>query len=267
MTAAAASAPTELRSKGQVTRFRMKASEQIYAGALVMLNTAGTAEAAEDSSTGRGVVGVATEDKLSGASVAAYIEVQEAEVKLASTTLAQADVGNMHYVTDDLTADDVPGFDSVALGPLIEYIDASTGWYWASWKNLSSIVANKVRGLWRSFVLDLKDFADGDIITFTPGFVGEIMDIEVRSILVASTASKLTTLNLEIGTTDLTGGVVALTTANMDAVFDIVSGTAITAGSVFTAAEVITLEASSTTAFIEGRCQVNIELASFFGQG
>ena len=70
--------------------------------------------------------------------------------------------------------------------------------------------------------------------------------------MAVTTAAKASTLNLEIGTTNLTGGTVALTSADCDGKGEAIGGTAITAGNVFTASDTISVEAASTTTFIEG---------------
>lgn len=103
------------------------------------------------------------------------------------------------------------------------------------------------------FPINLASVADGDVVTGYPlTFAGTITQVEFRTTVVASTASKATTLNLEINTTNLTGGVVSLTTANQNAVGGVVAGTAVTAANTFTAGQTLSVEASSTTAFVEG---------------
>lgn len=105
-------------------------------------------------------------------------------------------------------------------------------------------------------------FANGDMVTtYTPGYAGRVKKISVVVTDPVTTAAKLTTLNLEIGTTDLTGGAVALTSANQTPIGAVVAGTAITAGNTFSAIDTISLEASATTTFIEGECDVVIEFA------
>lgn len=103
------------------------------------------------------------------------------------------------------------------------------------------------------FPILLATVADGDLLTnFTPGFAGKIVGFSAAVTAAATTNSKLSTLNLEIGTTNLTGGVLALTSANMTPLGAVVAATAITAGNVFSATDTISIEAASTTAFVEG---------------
>lgn len=70
---------------------------------------------------------------------------------------------------------------------------------------------------------------------------------------VVTTGSKAATLNLEIGTTNVTGGEVALTSANCTPLGARVAGAAITAANTGAAGDALSVEAASVTAFAEGR--------------
>ncbi len=104
-----------------------------------------------------------------------------------------------------------------------------------------------------SFPIVLATVADGDILTnFTPGFAGKIVKVDFAVTTKVTTGSKLSTLNLEIGSTNLTGGTVALTSANCTPLGNVVAGAAVTGANSFTATDTISIEAASTTAFSEG---------------
>lgn len=104
-----------------------------------------------------------------------------------------------------------------------------------------------------SFPIVLATVADGDILTtFTPGFAGKITKVDFAVTTKVTTGSKLSTLNLEIGTTNLTGGAVALTSANCTPLGAVVAGTAVTGNNSFSSTDTISIEAASTTAFSEG---------------
>jgi len=93
----------------------------------------------------------------------------------------------------------------------------------------------------------------GDVLTtLTPGFAGKIVSLDFAVTTAVTTASKAATLNAEIGTTNLTGGTVALTSANCTPLGAVVAGAAITAANSFTSTDTISIEASSVTAFAEG---------------
>lgn len=112
-----------------------------------------------------------------------------------------------------------------------------------------------------SFPIALAKIADGDILTtFTPGFAGKIVKFSAITNDPATTALKTTTLNLEIGTTNLTGGVLVLTSANQTPLGKATDATAITGNNTFTSTDTISIEAASTTAFIEGSTVLYVQL-------
>lgn len=115
-------------------------------------------------------------------------------------------------------------------------------------------VAPRGAGVGHWFIpIDLASVADGDVLTgFVPGFHGKILSLDCYVKVPVTTAAKLSTLNAEIGTTNLTGGAVALTSANCATLGAEVAGTAVTAANEFDDDDAISIEASSTTAFAEG---------------
>lgn len=118
--------------------------------------------------------------------------------------------------------------------------------------------------------INLAELADGDIVTtLTPGFAGVIDSVDFFTGKAVTTAAKASSLNLEIGTTNLTGGVVALTSANCTPKGVKVAGTAVTAANSFSATDTISIEAASTTTFVEGNgwlviTMTNMEEANAF---
>lgn len=110
-----------------------------------------------------------------------------------------------------------------------------------------------------AFPIDLATITDADVITvFVPGFAGTIDKIFFTTDVVASTPAKLSTLTTEIDTTDLTGGVLSLTTVACDTKGEVLNATAITAANVFTAAQSISVKASGTTPFVEGSGSITL---------
>lgn len=93
----------------------------------------------------------------------------------------------------------------------------------------------------------------GDVVTNYPlqGH-GKITQVAFVATDPPTTASKAVTLNLEIGTTNLTGGVVALTSANLATLGAVRTGTAVTANNEFNDGDTLSVEAASVTAFAEG---------------
>lgn len=104
-----------------------------------------------------------------------------------------------------------------------------------------------------SFPVTLASVSAADVVTNYPlGFDGTIESFAYLAGSPATTAAKLASFNLEINTTDVTGGVIALTTALATPLGKLTQSTAITALNVFTAADTISIEASAVTAFVEG---------------
>lgn len=105
-----------------------------------------------------------------------------------------------------------------------------------------------------------------DVVTgFRPGFAGTIEDVSFAVNIPVTTAAKLASLNVEIGTTNLTGGVVALTSANATPMGKVIQGSAITAANVITADDLISVEASGVTAFSEGSGTLYIRIRRAVG--
>lgn len=116
----------------------------------------------------------------------------------------------------------------------------------------TTLAAGVGKGIWTHHI-NLADVADGDVLTtFTPGFHGQIDSLDFIVGTPVTTGAKASTLNAEIGTTNLTGGTVGLTSANCTPLGAEVAGAAVTGANTFTSTDTISIEASSTTAFVEG---------------
>ncbi len=104
-----------------------------------------------------------------------------------------------------------------------------------------------------SIPVKLSKIATGDLLTaFTPGFPGRIVKASLVVTDPVTTADKSASINLEINSTDVSGGVLALTSANCATLGAVVNATAITGNNVFDADDTISIEASGVTAFAEG---------------
>jgi hypothetical protein len=107
----------------------MTASSTVYAGGLVMIVSAGTAQAAAAVASNRGVVGVATKTLTSASSGDYWIPVTDRVVCLyAGDTLEQDDVGKVVYADDDQTIDETTASNDPVAGILVQYVGASSGW-------------------------------------------------------------------------------------------------------------------------------------------
>ena len=104
-----------------------------------------------------------------------------------------------------------------------------------------------------SFYINLATLTDADqVTTYVPGYKFKILAVDFVTHIPVTTGSKASSINLEIGTTNLTGGVVALTSANCTPRGALVNGSAVTASNTGSAAATLSVEAASTTAFAEG---------------
>jgi len=111
--------------------------------------------------------------------------------------------------------------------------------------------------------VDFTKIANGDIVTeFLPGFAGTIEKVDVIMTDPVTTAAKAADLNLEIDAVNVTGGVVALTSAACTPLGKVVEGAAITANNTFTNAQKISVEAANTVDFVEGKGVIVIVLSS-----
>ena len=103
--------------------------------------------------------------------------------------------------------------------------------------------------------------ANGDVLTnYTPGYRFKVLAVDFAVGQPVTTVAKLITLNLEIDATNVTGGAVALTSANCTPLGALVAGSAVTAANVGTSAQTLSVEASGVTAFVEGDGMLLIKL-------
>jgi len=103
--------------------------------------------------------------------------------------------------------------------------------------------------------------ANGDLVTdLVPGIAGYITHVEWVQGKAVTTASKLATINVEIGTTDLTGGVVSLTSALCTPLGKVIAGTRVTAANRIERNSKVSVEATSVTAFAEGDGYLRIKI-------
>lgn len=239
---------------GDIKRYLMTASTTIYQGGMVCLDSSGTAIPAAIASGNSNVVGVATETVTSAASGSYYIHAQEGLFRMAGSTMAQTDVGELAFVSDDQTVDNVQALNAPVAGRILEYVDASTVWIWISPK-----LSVRKSFVTKRFSVDAADIANGDLLTsWVPGFACQIVKFAAETEKAVTTGGKGTTLNLEIGTTNLTGGVITLSGAS--ALGEYTAGTAITAANVCTSSSAVSIEAASTTTYIEGRFGLDVTL-------
>lgn len=220
------------------------ASDIIYEGAAVGDNASGYMRPLVSGDPFRGFAEKQVDNSAGSAGDLDVRLISKGLIQVTLTGVAITDVGRPVQATDDNT------FVFAGVGSYIGHVYR----YVAS--NTAVVVFDATipeEEVFLSFPITLSSLADADIVTtFTPGFHGRVKALSFVTNVVASTASKLSTLNLEIGTTNLTGGAIALTTASCDTMGEITASAAITAAAAFTDTDTISVEASSTTSFIEG---------------
>jgi hypothetical protein len=96
--------------------------------------------------------------------------------------------------------------------------------------------------------------AAADLMTaYVPGYAFELLSLEFVTTTIGAGASASQVINLEIGTTNVTGGVLTLLLADTDTLGKKTAATAITAANVGTAADTLSIEvAASGTVFTAG---------------
>lgn len=106
-----------------------------------------------------------------------------------------------------------------------------------------------------------------DLMTgYTPGFPFKIVRLTFTTTVAGTGAGASQTFNLEIGTTNLTGGVLTLALADTTPIGKITSATAITALNTGSATDTISLEMSAGgTVFTAGAGYFTITLQNLLG--
>jgi len=110
--------------------FPVKGGARIFAGAMVAVDATGYAVPAGNVA-GHRFVGVATErvDNTAGADGAALVRVRTAGLfEFGATSISRANVGEVMYVVDDQTFDDVNPGQGVTCGRLLKFVSATKGW-------------------------------------------------------------------------------------------------------------------------------------------
>lgn len=247
MTALSADKSLE-RYEGDTISLVVKAGTTIYKGSLVTSDATGYAIPAANTA-GTFFMGVAAEQKGAGETIRVY---RQGIFNFAAAGMAITDIGSRVYVSDSATVTTDVG-NGIYVGKIVK-VDSATS-VWVALESGEALGTIYVRGI-VSIPVKLAKLTNGDVVTtYTPGFAGVIEKVSFVVTDPATTADKAATLNLEIGTTNLTGGVITLSSAaggNALTLGKVADGTAITAANVFGAADTISVEAASVTAFAEG---------------
>ena len=234
MTTLAANEPRAW-SLGDHNELPVIAADIVYQGAAVGDNASGYMRPLVSGDPFRGFA-LEKVDNASGAEGDLNVKLLvRGKVKLSVGSLAITDVGRPVYATDDNTF--VLTGIGTYIGHVHRYVSSGIGIvaFDADIPEEESVI---------SIPIALSNVAAADILTtFTPGFHGRIKSLDFAVGVPVTTAAKLATLNAEIGTTNLTGGTVALTSANCTPLGKVVADAAITAAAAFKNTDTISVEA------------------------
>ncbi|MHB0874564.1 MAG: capsid cement protein [Anaerolineae bacterium] len=239
------------RYDGQVIALTCKAGTTIYKGGLVAIDATGYAVPAGDVAA-HVFMGVALEGATALQSVRLY---RNGVFNFVAAGMAVTDMGARVYVSDDATVTTTVG-NGVFVGRIVKVDSATSVWVdiGPSAPALGTVYDRSILTIPFKFA----KLANGDIVTtFTPGFAGVIVKWGLIVTDPVTTAEKVATLNLEINTTNVTGGVLSPSSAadpgsNVTPLGKVLAATAITDANVFGASDTISIEAATVTTFIEG---------------
>ena len=205
-------------------------------------------------------------DNTDGAAGDVSVEIERGTFrwKNSSSTdaIAASDVGSVCFVADDQTVAKTDGGGTRAIAGTIIAVDSLGVWVETS----GALPAAARKPSTVSVMVALDEVANGTQARIPLRFSGRVKAIDATVMGPASTAGKATTLSLAIASdmtsagTDVTGGALALTSANCGTRNAIVEGSAITAANAFVAGGSLVLKAANTTAFVEGAVVVVITL-------
>jgi len=128
MAALSAKRVTKSRGITRKTRYLMTASTTCYAGGMVAIVAAGTAEPAAAASGTKQVVGVAAATVTSASSGSYYVECLEGEFNFTASSIAQTNVGDQLWTVDDQTVDETRPTNMPSAGRLVEFVSSTEGW-------------------------------------------------------------------------------------------------------------------------------------------
>jgi hypothetical protein len=170
----------------------------------------------------------------------------------AGDLIAVTNIGSDCYIVDDQTVALTDGVGTRSRAGKIMGVDATGNVIVQMGVSLSGPSATSPISI-VTLPLDFPTLANGgQQFQFTPGFAGRIKSIQVAVRKPVTTAAKSANITAQVGGISVTGGLIALTSANATPAGASVPGTAITAGGSFTAAQTIGVIISGVTTFVEG---------------
>ena len=147
--------------------------------------------------------------------------------------------------------------DLVTFGPIVSLTDSTGG----TGSDTLAATAGIVTVAMHLDLVALTTSAADLLTAYTPGYAFELLSLEAVFTTLATGSGASQVLNLEIGTTNVTGGVLTLLLADGDTLGKKKAATAITAANIGTASDTISLEvAASGTVFTAGKVTLLLKL-------
>ena len=146
---------------------------------------------------------------------------------------------------ENFTTTELKVLNATLLAAIADFTDNSTG-------TASDTIAAGVGVETIAFFVNLAQITATTIMSFTPGYAFKVLAIQFSVEIAVTTGAKAVTLTPTVNGSGVTGGALALTSANCTPKGTTVAGSAITAGNVGTSAQTLSLAASAVTAFSEG---------------
>lgn len=201
-------------------------------------------------------------DNTTGASGAVSVNVLSGVFPWANSTAGDAipfGYTGPCYLVDNQTVALTDGEGTRSFAGMVQQVDTVGVWVLMA-PFLAAPASLNPKGIVTLPIFAMTGIADGVVARFTPGFAGRIIKAQWMQGVPVTTAAKLSTLTPAIAGTSTTGGAIALTSALCTPLAAEIDGSAITALNSFTAAQTITIVASSTTSFSEGSGSIILTL-------
>ena len=253
MTTLAANTPRD-REIGDIGSYPIIASDIIYDGAAVGDNGSGYARPLV---AGDPFLGFCYSqcDNSSGSAGAKYVDVwKRGAVKLSVSGAVITDVGRPVYATDDNAFVLAGPTASTFIGRIVRFVSSGVVIVEFDAQNLKEQLIDVSFGFKATAAATTGDW----VTTWTPGFAGRVVKTYFVGEVVGTAYAG--SINLEIGTTNLTGGVITLTTTTGLAKGSVAAGSAITADNSFTATDTLSVEITSNTTDAAGSGTIHVVL-------
>lgn len=244
-----------------VRTYVLKNSEVVYGGSLIGIDADGYAVKWSDAALSFAGVAFAGATGNTSASPKVEVRVNTSGTTLKNATVAsvaQTNVNDLVYCSTDNPADLVltPTVTAPAVGKVVRYVSSGV----ADVELFASADAAQPGNGTYYLYHPLTSLATGlstsaiDILTgFTVGHNFRILSWGFATTVAGTGSGASQTFNLEIGTTNVTGGALNVTLASTSDIGEITNATAITAANVGSATDTLSIEmAASGTVFTAG---------------